>query len=167
MPLRLALKTIKLLPLMIGWSTESISQRVFLIEHFTFSDPIRLVSVSIEKAIVPLYSATLHVNAHFVGLRYFMYYWFMSTATACIAAMWIASVGMLMLGEFLPTFEPFAVIGHVEGSSEGTEPNAELYEPADQKMPATRHRFIRSQIEDVDEEDEYAVPDRDSSNDDA
>lgn len=169
-PVRLALKAVKLLPLMIGWSAEATSQRIFLSERVALSDSIRLFSVSIEKATVPLYSATLHINAHFSGLRYLMYYWFVSTATACIAAMWMACVGMLILGELLPTTAPFAegVYGEGEGTAEDTEPGEEEpHESTDERMPAIRQRRTRSQIKDIDEEDECAVPDRDSSNSDS
>ena len=49
-----------------------------------------------------IYSSTLQISAHFHGLAYFMYYWFISTATIGIAVIvgWEAIIGYIFLRLF-------------------------------------------------------------------
>jgi hypothetical protein len=75
------------LPLLLGFSDESQRIKVNLIESFVddYRNPITTAEITLSTPNLQLYAARLVLDAHFSGLRYFMYYWPLSTATTFIA----------------------------------------------------------------------------------
>lgn len=73
-PTRLALLTLRLMPVVLGVAREATTHRIFLFEDVQLGATEATVEVQMGGRI-PVYEATLEMVAHFVGLRYLMYYW--------------------------------------------------------------------------------------------
>ncbi|KAK3817283.1 MAG: putative adipose-regulatory protein-domain-containing protein [Benniella sp.] len=82
LPLRLMRTAWKAVPLVLDWSREEQILRVPLIERFVedAANPVARAIVSISTPELQVYRSTIHFDAHFHGLRYFMYYYKVSTA---------------------------------------------------------------------------------------
>ncbi|KAF9947117.1 Berardinelli-Seip congenital lipodystrophy 2 (seipin) [Mortierella alpina] len=81
-PLKLMRTAWKAVPLVLEWSKEDQVIKVPLIENFVedSSNPVTSALVSISTPELQVYRSTIHIDAHFQGLRYFMYYWKVTTA---------------------------------------------------------------------------------------
>ncbi|KAF9345204.1 Berardinelli-Seip congenital lipodystrophy 2 (seipin), partial [Mortierella sp. NVP85] len=82
LPLRLMRTAWRAVPLVLDWSREEQTLRVPLIERFVedAANPVARAIVSISTPELQVYRSTIHFDAHFHGLRYFMYYYKVSTA---------------------------------------------------------------------------------------
>ncbi|KAF9923537.1 hypothetical protein BGZ65_008822, partial [Modicella reniformis] len=82
LPLRLMRTAWKAVPLVLEWSKEDQVLRIPLIEHYVedASNPVARAWISISTPDLQVYRSTIHIDAHFHGLRYFMYYYKFSTA---------------------------------------------------------------------------------------
>ncbi|KAF9295320.1 hypothetical protein BGZ88_002344 [Linnemannia elongata] len=80
--LRLIRTIWRAVPLVLRWTRESQTIRLPLIENFveSASNPVTRALIEISNPGLQIYRATLHIDAHFQGLRYFMYYYRVSTA---------------------------------------------------------------------------------------
>jgi len=77
------LRTIwRAVPLVLQWTRESQTIRLPLIENFveSSSNPVTKAMIEISTPGLQIYRTALHMDAHFQGLRYFMYYYRVSTA---------------------------------------------------------------------------------------
>ncbi|KAG9321513.1 hypothetical protein KVV02_001946 [Mortierella alpina] len=81
-PLKLMRTAWKAVPLVLEWSKEDQVIKVPLIENFVEDsfNPVTSALVSISTPELQVYRSTIHIDAHFQGLRYFMYYWKVPTA---------------------------------------------------------------------------------------
>ncbi|KAG0261803.1 hypothetical protein BG011_000634 [Mortierella polycephala] len=81
-PLRLMRTVWRAVPLVLRWSTEAQTIKVPLIENFVedASNPVTRAYILISNPDLQIYSSTIHIDARFHGLRYFMYYYKFSTA---------------------------------------------------------------------------------------
>ncbi|KAF9571322.1 Berardinelli-Seip congenital lipodystrophy 2 (seipin) [Mortierella alpina] len=81
-PLKLMRTAWKAVPLVLEWSKEDQVIKVPLIENFVEDslNPVTSALVSISTPELQVYRSTIHIDAHFQGLRYFMYYWKFTTA---------------------------------------------------------------------------------------
>ncbi|KAF9949554.1 Berardinelli-Seip congenital lipodystrophy 2 (seipin) [Mortierella alpina] len=81
-PLKLMRTAWKAVPLVLDWSKEDQIIKVPLIENFVEDslNPVTKALVSISTPELQVYRSTIHIDAHFQGLRYFMYYWKGTTA---------------------------------------------------------------------------------------
>ncbi|KAG0211854.1 hypothetical protein BGX28_007309 [Mortierella sp. GBA30] len=81
-PLKLMRTAWKAVPLVLDWSKEDQVIKVPLIENFVedSANPVSKARVEISHPALQVYKSTIHIDAHFQGLRYFMYYWKVSTA---------------------------------------------------------------------------------------
>ncbi|CAO3571866.1 unnamed protein product [Mortierella alpina] len=81
-PLKLMRTAWKAVPLVLEWSKEDQVIKVPLIENFVedSSNPVTSARISISTPELQVYRSTIHIDAHFQGLRYFMYYWKVTTA---------------------------------------------------------------------------------------
>ncbi|KAF9971381.1 hypothetical protein BGZ73_005710 [Actinomortierella ambigua] len=86
-PLRLMKTAWKAVPLVLDWSKEDQLLNVPLIEHYVekASNPVARAIVSVSAHELHIYSTSIHIDAHFSGLRYFMYYYKVPTALAFIS----------------------------------------------------------------------------------
>ncbi|KAF9419437.1 Berardinelli-Seip congenital lipodystrophy 2 (seipin) [Podila epigama] len=81
-PLRLMKTAWKAVPLVLDWSQEDQVLKVPLIENFVedAANPVSRAYIEISHPGLQVYRSAIHIDAHFHGLRYFMYYWKVSTA---------------------------------------------------------------------------------------
>ncbi|KAF9312778.1 Berardinelli-Seip congenital lipodystrophy 2 (seipin) [Podila horticola] len=81
-PLRLMRTAWKAVPLVLDWSKEDQVLKVPMIENYIedSANPVTRAYVEISHPDLQVYRSTIHIDAHFHGLRYFMYYWKVSTA---------------------------------------------------------------------------------------
>ncbi|KAI8824962.1 putative adipose-regulatory protein-domain-containing protein [Fimicolochytrium jonesii] len=86
--LRTMLTIWKGLPLVFGWTKEAQSIFVPLVEKYEEmrEHPTHHALVRLSDSKLQLYQATLHIDASFQGLRYFMYHWKLSTGSVFVAA---------------------------------------------------------------------------------
>ncbi|KAI8349554.1 putative adipose-regulatory protein-domain-containing protein [Mortierella sp. GBAus27b] len=82
LPLRLMRTAWRTIPLVLEWSREEQTLWVPLIENFVESagNPVTRARVTISTPDLQVYKSTIHIDARFHGLRYFMYYYKVSTA---------------------------------------------------------------------------------------
>ncbi|KAF9581750.1 Berardinelli-Seip congenital lipodystrophy 2 (seipin) [Lunasporangiospora selenospora] len=82
LPLRLMRTAWKAVPLVLEWSKEDQVLKVPLIENFVedAANPVTRAYVEISTPELQVYRSSIHIDAHFHGLRYFMYYYKLSTA---------------------------------------------------------------------------------------
>ncbi|KAG9066087.1 hypothetical protein KI688_001306 [Linnemannia hyalina] len=80
--LRLIRTIWRAVPLVLRWTRESQTIQLPLIENFveSSSNPVTRALIEISNPGLQIYRTTLHIDAHFQGLRYFMYYYRVSTA---------------------------------------------------------------------------------------
>ncbi|KAI7827081.1 putative adipose-regulatory protein-domain-containing protein [Gamsiella multidivaricata] len=81
-PLKLMKTAWKAVPLVLDWSKEDQMLRVPLVENYIedASNPVARAYVEISSPELQVYKSSIHIDAHFHGLRYFMYYYKLSTA---------------------------------------------------------------------------------------
>ncbi|KAF9087861.1 Berardinelli-Seip congenital lipodystrophy 2 (seipin) [Mortierella sp. AD031] len=83
-PLKLMKTAWKAVPLVLDWSKEDQTIKLPLIENYVedSSNPVARALVEISTPDLQVYKSTIHIDAHFHGLRqvYFMYYYKISTA---------------------------------------------------------------------------------------
>lgn len=93
-----------MVPFLLGWKEETISQDVFLATNISFppNHTINSFVIKLSKS-VPLYSATLHLVAHFTGLQYWMYYWFVTSSIIGTFCIWMAFETGLLIGMMFET----------------------------------------------------------------
>ncbi|KAF9328515.1 Berardinelli-Seip congenital lipodystrophy 2 (seipin) [Podila minutissima] len=86
-PLRLMRTAWKAVPLVLDWSKEDQVLKVPMIENYIedSANPVTRAYVEISHPDLQVYRSTIHIDAHFHGLRYFMYYWKVSTALVFMA----------------------------------------------------------------------------------
>ncbi|KAG0026802.1 Berardinelli-Seip congenital lipodystrophy 2 (seipin) [Podila clonocystis] len=86
-PLRLMRTAWKAVPLVLDWSKEDQVLKVPMIENYVedSANPVTRAYVEISHPDLQVYRSTIHIDAHFHGLRYFMYYWKVSTALVFMA----------------------------------------------------------------------------------
>ncbi|KAG0027754.1 Berardinelli-Seip congenital lipodystrophy 2 (seipin) [Podila clonocystis] len=86
-PLRLMRTAWKVVPLVLDWSKEDQVLKVPMIENYVedSANPVTRAYVEISHPDLQVYRSTIHIDAHFHGLRYFMYYWKVSTALVFMA----------------------------------------------------------------------------------
>jgi uncharacterized membrane protein SpoIIM required for sporulation len=92
------------MPFLLGWTEETINQRVSLANSISIPSNYTVDSfmIKISKP-VPLYSATLHLVAHFTGLQYWMYYWFATSSVVGIFGIWVVFEVGLVIGIMFET----------------------------------------------------------------
>ncbi|KAF9128345.1 Berardinelli-Seip congenital lipodystrophy 2 (seipin) [Mortierella sp. 14UC] len=80
--LRLLRTVWRAIPLVLRWTRESQTIRLPLIENFieSSSNPVTKALIEISNPNLQIYRTSLHIDAHFQGLRYFMYYYRVTTA---------------------------------------------------------------------------------------
>ncbi|KAI1304445.1 Berardinelli-Seip congenital lipodystrophy 2 (seipin) [Mortierella claussenii] len=85
--LRISRTVWRAIPLLLKWTREAQTLRVSLMENFVedTSNPVSQVIIEISNPHLQIYKASLHINARFQGLRYFMYYYRISTAVVFIS----------------------------------------------------------------------------------
>src|ERR1700731_1767138 len=83
---------------LLGWTQETIGQRVSLAERISIPSNYTVDSFIIKLSKpVPLYSAMLHLVAHFTGSQYWMYYWFATSSVVAIFGIWaVFEIGLLI-----------------------------------------------------------------------
>ncbi|KAF9190090.1 Berardinelli-Seip congenital lipodystrophy 2 (seipin) [Haplosporangium sp. Z 11] len=81
-PLKLMRTAWKAVPLVLEWSKEDQIIKVPLFENFVEDprNPVGQARIQISTPALQVYSSSIHIDAHFHGLRYFMYYYKVSTA---------------------------------------------------------------------------------------
>ncbi|KAF9145241.1 Berardinelli-Seip congenital lipodystrophy 2 (seipin) [Mortierella sp. GBA39] len=86
-PLKLMKTAWKAVPLVLDWSKEDQIIKLPLIENYVedSSNPVARAFVEISTPDLQVYRSTIHIDAHFHGLRYFMYYYKVSTALVFMA----------------------------------------------------------------------------------
>ncbi|KAG0057054.1 Berardinelli-Seip congenital lipodystrophy 2 (seipin) [Gryganskiella cystojenkinii] len=86
-PLKLMRTAWKAVPLVLDWSKEDQVLKVPLIENYIedSSNPVSRALVQISSPDLQVYKSSIHLDAHFHGLRFFMYYYKISTALVFIA----------------------------------------------------------------------------------
>ncbi|KAF9908155.1 Berardinelli-Seip congenital lipodystrophy 2 (seipin) [Linnemannia zychae] len=86
-PLKLMKTAWKAVPLVLDWSKEDQIIKLPLIENYVedSSNPVARAFVEISTPDLQVYRSTIHIDAHFHGLRYFMYYYKISTALVFMA----------------------------------------------------------------------------------
>lgn len=87
-----------MIPFLLRWTEETISQTVPLVKCISFPSNhiIDSFTVKLSKP-VPLYSATLHLVAHFTGLQHWMYHWFVTSFVVGTFVIWtIFEIGLLI-----------------------------------------------------------------------
>ncbi|KAF8953430.1 Berardinelli-Seip congenital lipodystrophy 2 (seipin) [Haplosporangium bisporale] len=86
-PLRLMRTAWKAVPLVLDWSKEDQVLKVPMIENYVedSANPVTRAYIEISHPDLQVYRSTIHIDAHFHGLRYFMYYWKVSTALVFMA----------------------------------------------------------------------------------
>lgn len=99
---RLAVTAVKLVPLMLGWTEELVSHRIFLTESLLVGSAGAAaglhVRIEIGTAQILLHHARLLVTAHLTGLRYYMYHWKLSCAVLAVGWLFLLQVsGALLL----------------------------------------------------------------------
>jgi putative adipose-regulatory protein (seipin) len=103
-PVRRVRRMLLMMPFLLGWKEETISQDVSLATNISFppNHTISSFVVRLSKS-VPLYSATLHLVAHFTGLQYWMYHWFLTSSIIGTFCIWIAFETGLLVGMMFET----------------------------------------------------------------
>ncbi|KAG0375106.1 Berardinelli-Seip congenital lipodystrophy 2 (seipin) [Mortierella sp. AD032] len=86
-PLKLMKTAWKAVPLVLDWSKEDQIIKLPLIENYIedSSNPVARAFVEISTPDLQVYKSSIHIDAHFHGLRYFMYYYKISTALVFMA----------------------------------------------------------------------------------
>ncbi|KAF9135492.1 Berardinelli-Seip congenital lipodystrophy 2 (seipin) [Mortierella sp. 14UC] len=86
-PLKLMKTAWKAVPLVLDWSKEDQIIKLPLIENYVedSSNPVARAFIEISTPDLQVYKSTIHIDAHFHGLRYFMYYYKVSTALVFMA----------------------------------------------------------------------------------
>ncbi|KAG0096234.1 Berardinelli-Seip congenital lipodystrophy 2 (seipin) [Podila epicladia] len=86
-PLRLMRTAWKAVPLVLDWSREDQVLKVPMIENYIedSANPVTRAYIELSHPDLQVYRSTIHIDAHFHGLRYFMYYWKVSTALVFMA----------------------------------------------------------------------------------
>ncbi|KAF8932893.1 Berardinelli-Seip congenital lipodystrophy 2 (seipin) [Haplosporangium gracile] len=86
-PLKLMKTAWKAVPLVLDWSKEDQIIKLPLIENYVedSSNPVARAFVEISTPDLQVYKSSIHIDAHFHGLRYFMYYYKISTALVFMA----------------------------------------------------------------------------------
>ncbi|KAH7054139.1 putative adipose-regulatory protein-domain-containing protein [Linnemannia elongata] len=86
-PLKLMKTAWKAVPLVLDWSKEDQLIKLPLIENYVedSSNPVARAFVEISTPDLQVYRSTIHIDAHFHGLRYFMYYYKVLTALVFMA----------------------------------------------------------------------------------
>ncbi|KAF9911973.1 Berardinelli-Seip congenital lipodystrophy 2 (seipin) [Linnemannia zychae] len=86
--LRLLRTVWRAIPLVLRWTRESQTIRLPLIENFveSSSNPVAMALIEISNPNLQIYRTSLHIDAHFQGLRYFMYYYRVTTALIFMTA---------------------------------------------------------------------------------
>ncbi len=80
---RTASTILKLGPILATWTQESLDQKLFLAESVLFNRPSTddlNIRITVSDHRIPFYSAKMYITAHLTGIRYFMYYWKITTA---------------------------------------------------------------------------------------
>ncbi|KJE91969.1 hypothetical protein CAOG_009617 [Capsaspora owczarzaki ATCC 30864] len=79
------------IPLLLGITDQHQSMSVPIFEqmHDNPHHPITSVVVSVSKPLLQVYSATLRIDAHFIGLRYWMYWWPFTTGSILICWLFV------------------------------------------------------------------------------
>lgn len=87
-----------MIPFLLGWTEETICQSVSLAKCISIPSNYTVHSFVIKLSKpVPLYSAMLHLVAHFTGLQYWMYYWFATSSVVGIFGIWaVFEIGLLI-----------------------------------------------------------------------
>ncbi|KAF9906488.1 Berardinelli-Seip congenital lipodystrophy 2 (seipin) [Lobosporangium transversale] len=87
LPLKLMRTAWRAVPLVLEWSKEDQVLRVPLVENYVEDavNPVARARVEISSPDLQVYKTTIHIDAHFHGLRYFMYYYKVSTALVFMA----------------------------------------------------------------------------------
>ncbi|KAI8853008.1 putative adipose-regulatory protein-domain-containing protein [Chytridium lagenaria] len=96
-------------PLLFGTTTESQILNVPLIEDYaeTKDFPAHHAIIRISTAKLQVYHTYITVEAHFQGLRYFMYHWSATTASVFISffMFWYSMVGLVLWRMFVSWFQ--------------------------------------------------------------
>ncbi|KAI8050545.1 putative adipose-regulatory protein-domain-containing protein [Syncephalis plumigaleata] len=79
--LRIASTAARLIFLIVGWTSEAQEINLSLMEGIndSYNHPVSHAVVTLSDPRVMLYSMSMHIRAHFKGLRYLMYYWSVPT----------------------------------------------------------------------------------------
>ncbi|KAG0053497.1 Berardinelli-Seip congenital lipodystrophy 2 (seipin) [Gryganskiella cystojenkinii] len=124
LPLRLMRTIWRAVPLVLRLSKESQTIKVIVMEKFKENshNPVVRAVVDISNAELMIYKCTLNIDAHFQGLRYFMYYYRISTALVFMSLFifWEMVFTILtwqVLSEFFGTKneDSVALAGHGQG----------------------------------------------------
>ncbi|KAG0348497.1 Berardinelli-Seip congenital lipodystrophy 2 (seipin) [Podila humilis] len=126
-PLRLMRTAWKAVPLVLDWSKEDQVLKVPLIENYVedSANPVSRAYVEISHPDLQVYKSSIHIDAHFHGLRYFMYYWKVSTALVFMSVFifWeiIFSVvtWQVLAGWFGPDAEALAIAHQIHPNQDG------------------------------------------------
>ncbi|KAG0276286.1 Berardinelli-Seip congenital lipodystrophy 2 (seipin) [Linnemannia exigua] len=132
------LRTIwRAIPLVLRWTRESQTIRLPLIESFVESslNPVTKALIEISNPGLQIYRTTLHIDAHFQGLRYFMYYYRVTTALIFMTVFIFWEIVFCIL-----TWQTISA-WMVEPASQAiaTVPRPMLYNHHDNLPPSVRH----------------------------
>ncbi|KAF9549452.1 hypothetical protein EC957_003841 [Mortierella hygrophila] len=156
--LRLIRTIWRAVPLVLRWTRESQTIRLPLIENFveSSSNPVTRALIEISNPGLQIYRTTLHIDAHFQGLRYFMYYYRVSTALIFMSffVFWEIVFGVLAwqtISSWIAGPATQAIM---------TVPRPILYNNHDNLPPVHRNQLQFQQhahsLYDTDDEDEHA-----------
>ncbi|KAG0015461.1 hypothetical protein BGZ80_009848 [Entomortierella chlamydospora] len=82
LPVKLMRTAWKAMPLVLDWSREDQHIKIPLVENYVedAANPVARAFIEISTPDLQVYKSTIQIVAHFYGLRYFMYYYKVSTA---------------------------------------------------------------------------------------
>ncbi|KAK3832744.1 MAG: putative adipose-regulatory protein-domain-containing protein [Linnemannia elongata] len=169
--LRLIRTIWRAVPLVLRWTRESQTIRLPLIENFveSSSNPVTRALIEISNPGLQIYRTTLHIDAHFQGLRYFMYYYRISTALIFMTIFVFWEIIFCIL-----TWQTISswIVGPATQAI-ATVPRPMLYNNHDNLPPILQNQpqlqqhahYLRDTDDDSEDEDDYLVVNKSSDED--
>ncbi|KAJ3195132.1 Berardinelli-Seip congenital lipodystrophy 2 (seipin), partial [Irineochytrium annulatum] len=137
-----------ILPLLFGSATESQLLRLLLIENYVeVKDmPVHRALVRVSSPRLQVYESHLTVEAHFQGLRYFMYHWSGTTAAVFISVFmfWYSMFGLILWRMFVAWFRGVGAKAKEEEEKKTAEAGGQVLgvpEDAAEAGAKERHTF--------------------------
>ncbi|KAF9584712.1 Berardinelli-Seip congenital lipodystrophy 2 (seipin) [Lunasporangiospora selenospora] len=154
LPVRLLRTAWKSIPLVLLWSKEEQVLKVSILENYIEnpSNPIARAFVQVSNANLQIYGSTIHIDAHFHGLRYLMYYYKTSTAAVFMAIFifWEVIFSIVTWQVLTSFFNPYNTPAPVQSEGDHAQQRHQLGlhvtepQPTGQALPLPRQPQLRS-----------------------